>query len=182
LTFCFIDPFDISIKFSTVKRLSSYFIDFLILLALHVDANRNVEHYFNSRNSKVDEFLGLPDWRERWRIAEGRGTRFPRFLAEEYSGQMEKLSYLPQPWDRMKHVPECEVRAFGSRVNGAAKNYSDLDLAVVGSGKLSDDTLRRLKEAFEESDLPFRVDVLDWHATSPSFQKVIEEQYEVIPR
>jgi len=81
-----------------------------------------------------------------------------------------------------EHVPACEVRAFGSRVNGTTKSYSDLDLAVVGSGRLADDTLRRLKEAFEESDLPFRVDVLDWHATSPSFQKVIEEQYEAIPR
>ncbi len=44
LTFCFVDPFDISIRFSTVKRLSEHFIDFLVLLALHVDANRNLEH------------------------------------------------------------------------------------------------------------------------------------------
>jgi three-Cys-motif partner protein len=108
LTFCFIDPFDISIKFSTLKRLSSYFVDFLILLALHVDANRNVEHYFNSRNSKVDDFLGLPDWRERWKIAESQGGRLPRFLAEEYSGQMERLGYLRQPWDRMKQVRSDE--------------------------------------------------------------------------
>jgi predicted nucleotidyltransferase len=79
-----------------------------------------------------------------------------------------------------KHVPHCEVRAFGSRVGWNAKGYSDLDLAVVASGKLSDDTLRHLKEAFEESDLPFRVDVLDWHATSPDFQEVIEKEYEVI--
>ena len=77
LTFCFVDPFDISIKFSTVKRLSAHFIDFLILLALHVDANRNLEHYFNSGNSKVDEFLGLPDWRERWKIAESQGGQIP---------------------------------------------------------------------------------------------------------
>jgi predicted nucleotidyltransferase len=80
----------------------------------------------------------------------------------------------------VEHVPQCEVRAFGSRVNSTAKDYSDLDLAVVTSGKLSDDTLRLLKEAFEESDLPFRVDVLDWRATSPQFQKVVEKQYEVI--
>jgi predicted nucleotidyltransferase len=80
----------------------------------------------------------------------------------------------------VEHVPQCEVRAFGSRVNSTTKDYSDLDLAVVTPGKLSDDTLRLLKEAFEESDLPFRVDVLDWHATSSQFQKVIERQYEVI--
>ena len=108
LAFCFVDPFDISIKFSTVKRLSVHYIDFLILLALHVDANRNVEHYFNSGNSKVDEFLDLPDWRERWKIAESQRGRFPRFLAEEYSGQMEKLEYLPQSWDRMKQVRSDE--------------------------------------------------------------------------
>ena len=79
-----------------------------------------------------------------------------------------------------KHVPECEVRAFGSRVNGTLKKYSDLDLAVVGPGRVSDDTLRHLNEAFEESDLPFRVDALDWRAISPEFQRVIERQYEAI--
>ncbi len=79
-----------------------------------------------------------------------------------------------------RHVPNCEVRAFGSRVSGPAKNYSDLDLAVVAPTKLNPETLRHLKEAFEESDLPFRVDVLDWHEISPEFQKVIGKAYEVI--
>jgi type I restriction enzyme S subunit len=78
------------------------------------------------------------------------------------------------------HVPDCEVRAFGSRVTRNAKNYSDLDLAVVGDRALNPDTLRRLKEAFEESDLPFRVDVLDWHAIARSFCPVIEKKFEVI--
>ncbi len=108
LTFCFVDPFDISIKFSTVKRLSSYLIDFLILLALHSDANRNIENYLNPANSKVEDFLGLPDWREEWKIAESRGGQFPRFLAEEYSGQMVKLGYIRQRWDRMKQVRSDE--------------------------------------------------------------------------
>jgi len=30
------------------------------------------------------------------------------------------------------------------------------------------------------SDLPFRVDILDWNAISPEFKKVIEQGYEVI--
>ena len=65
-----------------------------------------------------------------------------------------------------EHVPECEVRAFGSRATWTAKDYSDLDLAVVGEGPMDWRTLGRLKEAFEESALPMRVDVLDWHAIS----------------
>ena len=74
------------------------------------------------------------------------------------------------------------MRVFGSRINGTAKNYSDLDLVVVGPAELDDDTLRRLREAFEESDLPFRVDVLDWRAVSPSFRTVIERGYELIQK
>ena len=81
-----------------------------------------------------------------------------------------------------RHVPDCEVRAFGSRVSGPAKKYSDLDLAVVAPGKLNADTLRHLKEAFEESDLPFRVDVLDRHDVSPEFQEAIAKDYEVVQR
>ena len=79
-----------------------------------------------------------------------------------------------------EHVPECEVRAFGSRATWTAKDYSDLDLAVVGEEPLDWRTLGRLKEAFEESDLPMRVDVLDWHAVSDNFKKVIESGCEVV--
>jgi three-Cys-motif partner protein len=108
LSFCFVDPFDISIKFSTLRRLSFYFIDFLVLLALHTDANRNLENYLKPANPKVEEFLNLPDWRERWKIAESQGCQFPRFLAEEYSEQMVKLGYIRQAWDRMKQVRSDE--------------------------------------------------------------------------
>ena len=79
-----------------------------------------------------------------------------------------------------EHVPECEVRAFGSRATWAAKDYSDLDLAILGKGPLDWTTVGRLKEAFEESDLPMRVDVLDWHAISEGFREVIEREHLVL--
>ena len=79
-----------------------------------------------------------------------------------------------------EHVPECEIRAFGSRVTWTAKDYSDLDLAVVGKGPVDWRTLSRLREAFEESDLPIQVDVLDSHAISDSFKEVIEQDYVVL--
>lgn len=37
-----------------------------------------------------------------------------------------------------------------------------------------------LREAFEESDLPFRVDVIDWHSTATDFQEVIERDNELV--
>lgn len=79
-----------------------------------------------------------------------------------------------------KHVPDCEIRAFGSRVRGHSTHFSDLDLALVSKKIIETHIMDALKEAFSESDLPIRVDVLDWQSVSDSFQKVIEEQFEIL--
>lgn len=79
-------------------------------------------------------------------------------------------------------VPSFEVRAFGSRCKGKAKKYSDLDLVIVGNEKIDSNTILEIKEAFEESNLPYRVDVLDWNAISENFRKIINEKYEVIQK
>lgn len=78
------------------------------------------------------------------------------------------------------HVPRCRVWAFGSRVTGQAKEYSDLDLVIIGKAPIGRLEMVRLKEAFEESKLRFRVDVLDWHALPGNFQKLVEESHEVV--
>ncbi len=79
-----------------------------------------------------------------------------------------------------KRVPQCEVRVFGSRYKWTAKNHSDLDLAIVGQEKLERKIIYALKDDFSESDLPIRVDVLDWYAISDEFKRIIEQGYEVI--
>lgn len=58
-------------------------------------------------------------------------------------------------------VPDREVRAFGSRVTGKAKPFSDLDLAIMGDEPLPLETRARLEETFSESELPWKVDILD---------------------
>ncbi len=78
------------------------------------------------------------------------------------------------------HLPGVEVRAFGSRVRGTARAFSDLDLAVVADGPLPVDRLEALRDAFSASELPILVDVLDWHAVSPAFRAVIDARYEVV--
>jgi predicted nucleotidyltransferase len=77
-------------------------------------------------------------------------------------------------------APECEVRVFGSRVAGNAKPYSDLDIVLVGSGRIAPVRVSALREAFAESDLPIRVDVLDWHAIPESFRNTITARYAVL--
>ena len=77
-------------------------------------------------------------------------------------------------------APQCEVRVFGSRISGRARRFSDLDLALVCSFPIPRDVLTRLNIAFSESDLVFRVDVLDYSAVDSAFQKLIDNDYEVI--
>jgi predicted nucleotidyltransferase len=78
------------------------------------------------------------------------------------------------------HASGYEVRAYGSRVNGTSHAGSDLDLVVIGNEKPGWENIAKLKEAFEESNLPFRVDILDWNSIPESFQKNIKRQYTVL--
>ena len=79
-----------------------------------------------------------------------------------------------------RHVPHCEIRAFGSRITGGAKQYSDLDLAVCGSAKLLHTVIDDMRYDFQLSSLPFRLDVMDYCALSPEFRAIIDRGYEVI--
>ncbi|EKD27295.1 MAG: DNA polymerase beta protein [uncultured bacterium] len=53
----------------------------------------------------------------------------------------------------------------------------------MGSEKIPCKILYALKEEFEESNIPFRIDIIDWHTISPEFRSVIEKSgYEVIQK
>jgi three-Cys-motif partner protein len=105
LSFCFVDPYDLSVKFATIKRISETFVDFLVLLALGMDGNRNLQHYLDSGNQKIDDFLGLSGWRDAWEFqSRNQKTSFPQFLAEMYAKQMQTLTYLPVAFHQMKSI------------------------------------------------------------------------------
>ncbi len=76
-----------------------------------------------------------------------------------------------------KHLPDYSIWAFGSRVKNAAKPYSDLDLAIITDTPIPLIILARAAEAFSESDLPFRVDLVDWATTQESFRTIIQKDY-----
>lgn len=79
-----------------------------------------------------------------------------------------------------KYVPQYVVWAFGSRATRTAKKYSDLDLAVITDKPLSLSISAELAEAFAESDLPWKVDVVDWATTSEVFRRIIERDKVVV--
>lgn len=80
----------------------------------------------------------------------------------------------------LKRVPFARARVFGSRVAGTSVEYSDLDLAIEAEKRMDLATIGHLKMDFEESPLPFRVDVLDFNALSPEFKKAIESHCELL--
>lgn len=69
-------------------------------------------------------------------------------------------------------VPECTVRVFGSRAVGTHRHYSDLDLALCGKTPLEFSRMNRLREALQNSTLPFRVDFIDEHSASETFKNL----------
>jgi type I restriction enzyme S subunit len=91
----------------------------------------------------------------------------------------------PDHWDIVRRIlrqyaPGYEVWAFGSRARRTAKAYSDLDIAVISDQPLSLALSAQLSDAFSESDLPFKVDVVDWASTGESFRTVIEQNKVVL--
>ncbi len=93
--------------------------------------------------------------------------------------EIPKIDIRPDHWEivqkiLIKHVPDYEVWAFGSRARWNAKQYSDLDLAIITDKPLPLALSADISDELSESDLPWRVDVVDWAATSETFRKIIE--------
>ncbi|MFH1873899.1 MAG: nucleotidyltransferase domain-containing protein [Pseudomonadota bacterium] len=82
----------------------------------------------------------------------------------------------------VQYAPKYEVWAFGSRVGGKTKKHADLDLVIKTDLPVPDGIMANLREAFSESNLPFKVDVVDWSKISKNFQKIIKEKFEVIQK
>lgn len=94
LPFCFVDPFSLNLHFNTISTLGKGLMDFLILQALHMDANRNFDSYFKDESTKIENYLGNANWRE---LMEKDGIAykkdFVKFLADQYQSQMRELGY-----------------------------------------------------------------------------------------
>lgn len=67
---------------------------------------------------------------------------------------------------------------FGSRAKGNAKKYSDLDLAY--EELISMRELTHLHEQFEESNLPFKVDLLNLKACDVAFKEQISKDLQLL--
>ena len=74
-----------------------------------------------------------------------------------------------------RHLPEdVQAPVFGSRAGGKPKPWSDLDLVLEGASPLSLSLMAELAEAFDDSELPWKVDIVDRSAVSKGFGEIID--------
>ncbi len=79
-----------------------------------------------------------------------------------------------------RSLPGARIMAFGSRIKGGASHYSDLDVAIDASQSVDLRVLSQIKEVFANSDVPFRIDVSDFHDMTPEFQQIVLDACEIL--
>ena len=80
-----------------------------------------------------------------------------------------------------RHLPNTTVWAYGSRVKWTSQPTSDLDLVAFADPEQSL-RIAELREEFDESNLPFIVDLFLWHDVPKDFRKRIEAEHVVLAR
>ena len=96
------------------------------------------------------------------------------------SEELENIDLNPTQLNEVKkllkyYLPDTEVWGYGSRVKFTAKTYSDLDIVAFASPEQKT-AIHNLKEAFEESSLPFRVDLFVWNEVPEQFHANIRSE------
>lgn len=99
-------------------------------------------------------------------------------LCEKIAVLPDHLRYIYGQIER--HLSDCIVWAFGSRITHSHRPSSDLDLAVHCDSDTVKQIIPKLKDIFEESDLPFKVQILDYNRLPPNMQENIKKKYVVL--
>ena len=91
LSLCFVDPFDLQLRFSTIRGLAHLRMDFLILLMLGVDGRRNFARYLaDPASTRIADLIDCPDWRVQYRM----GGNVIHFVLRKFDEAMQRLGYL----------------------------------------------------------------------------------------
>jgi three-Cys-motif partner protein len=140
LSFCVLDPFNLSnLRFRTIERLSTIFVDFLVLIPSYMDANRNEAIYVAGENNTLAEFLGNPNWREEWSRARGE---FGTFVVNQFGQSMKRLDFiyegpgdevtifLPRKNVKLYHLAFYSKNELALRFWRQARKYSDEQMGL----------------------------------------------------
>jgi three-Cys-motif partner protein len=141
LALCVLDPYKLkALRFETIERLSSIFVDFLILIPSHMDANREQRVYARPENRTVEHFTGNPTWRAEWATAH---VQFGTFIVDQLGKSMQRLGYiynrpgdevlvtLPQKKVKLYYLAAYSRHPLGSKFWREAKRTSSPQLKLL---------------------------------------------------
>jgi three-Cys-motif partner protein len=110
LSFCFVDPFAANLRFKTIRALSDYRMDFLILLMLGRDVRTNLRMYLGNRDStRIADLTNCPSWREEYAASGDRNI--VRFILAKFDEAMVNIGYLSAA-EHLRH----QIAAAGTAV------------------------------------------------------------------
>lgn len=75
----------------------------------------------------------------------------------------------------LKNVP-AEVYLFGSWARNSARNSSDIDIAIEHEGAVTAEILAALRDALEDSTVPYNIDVVDLKSADPVLVAAVKEE------
>ena len=79
-----------------------------------------------------------------------------------------------------RHLPDCEVWAYGSRVSGRSWRYSDLDLVAMGNQPINATVMENVQDDLSETLVPYVIDFKDWNLIPEHWHDEILRCYAVI--
>jgi predicted nucleotidyltransferase len=99
-------------------------------------------------------------------------------LAQKIAVPIRHLQYILEQF-RLS-IPDSAVWAFGSRIEGSNRPASDLDLAILCDKETAKKQLPKLNEIFIESDIPFKIQLLDFNRLPDNMQGNIKKTYVIL--
>lgn len=71
--------------------------------------------------------------------------------------------------------PGYQMFLFGSRATAQHHRYSDVDIGIEGKKHVPHPVMTKITAALEESDVPVRVDVVDFTKVTPEFSQIARQ-------
>jgi predicted nucleotidyltransferase len=68
---------------------------------------------------------------------------------------------------------------FGSRSQNMNKTFSDFDIGIIDSMPIERHKIAKIREALEESTIPYKIDLVDFHSVSPTFKAIALESIQI---
>lgn len=91
-------------------------------------------------------------------------------LDEKTVGEIKDILF------RFINPKKVKAFIFGSRALGNARKFSDVDIGLRGKSEIPLGIKSAMEEAFEESDIPFTVDVVNFSSVSDRFAEVAKQK------